>query len=460
MARGPVHRDYPSATLLDPIRPISLRVRDLGGRALVTGGYVRDRLLGRPNQDLDVEVLGLGAEALDAMLAEFGEVQVFGRAFPVRQVRGVDAQFSLPRRDSLATGGRDEGDPGLSFAEAARRRDLTINALGLDPLTGEILDPLGGRADLEAGVLRAADASRFSDDPLRGLRVMQLAARFEMTPDAELIALCRALDLGGIPGERRLAEFDKLLLRAARPSRGLEVLRDTHLLRFFPELAALVDVPQDPIWHPEGDVWVHNGMALDAASELRQGDASDAALAYGVLCHDFGKPGTTREIDDRITSRGHSREGVEPTRRFLGALRASSALTLQVCALVEHHLAPALLDDGQATPKAFRKLARKLAAADVAPALLERVARADHWGRTTPEALERRFPAGDRFLERMSEVGLLAEPPRDVVRGRDLIARGYAPGPELGPLLERCRRVQDETGLTDPAAILDRVLGS
>ena len=282
--------------MIEELRPIAEAIRARGGRAIAVGGFVRDSLLGRPEsdaKDLDVEVFGLTAPELESVLRGFGEVLAFGRSFPVMRVVGLEIDFSLAR--------------GADFAEAARRRDLTIHAIGLDPLSGEILDPLGGRADLAARVLRAADARYFGSDPLRGLRVMQIAARFAMEPDAELVALCAALDLSDLPGERLRVEFDKLLLGAQQPSRGLEVLRRTHLLRFFPELAA-----------PGGDVWAHTERALDAAARLRTGGAGDSPLMYAVLCRDFG---------------------AAAARRFLERLRAPNALIDQVCALVEHHRA-------------------------------------------------------------------------------------------------------------------------
>ena len=244
---------------LDPrVIEIAEAVRDAGGRAVVVGGFVRDRLLGARMQgvDADVEVFGLGVERFEALLASFGKVHAVGRAFGVFRAAGIDADFSLPRRDSKRGPGHRgfdvAPDPWLDFGEAARRRDLTVNSMGLDPLTGEVFDPHGGRRDLERGALRATDPAHFREDPLRGLRVAQLAARLEMPPDDELVALCRALDLDELSGERVFDEFRKLLLRAAKPSIGFAVLEDTGLLRFFPELDALRGVPQDPEWHPEG----------------------------------------------------------------------------------------------------------------------------------------------------------------------------------------------------------------
>ena len=390
-----------------------------------------------------------------------------------------------------------------------------------------MLDPHGGRRDLERRVLRATDPERFPEDPLRGLRVAQLAARLEMAPDGELVALCRALDLGELSGERVFDELAKLLLRAAKPSIGFRFLEDSGQLRFFPELDALRGVPQDPEWHPEGDVWVHTLMVLDAAASLRGGGSGarrarpatprpgspaaddlsrspahrsrtpplprrmqlaphddcdrrksaqpspvsrcetrsrgidsreDLALMLGALCHDLGKPATTERVDGRIRSYRHDVAGVAPTRALLGRMRAPGALVDRVAALVEHHLAPALFVRNEATAKGYRRLARKLERAGVGIELLVRVARADHLGRTTADALAGRFDAGDAFLAAARAHSVEHAAPRDAVLGRHLVARGMKPGPGFAPILERCREIQDETGWTDPERILDHAL--
>ena len=508
---------------------VARAVREAGGRAVVVGGWVRDHLLGVRSKDVDIEVFGLRMEQIEALLSRFGKVHAVGRAFGVFRVAGIDVDFSLPRRDSKHGRGHRgfdvAPDPWLAFAEAARRRDLTVNSIGLDPLTGEVLDPHGGRRDLTRRVLRATDPARFPEDPLRGLRVAQLAARLEMAPDEELVALCRALDLSELSGERVFDEFGKLLLRAAKPSIGFKVLADTDQLRFFPELDALRGVPQDPEWHPEGDVWVHTLMVLDVAASLRRvgarpGDrdrdpparspataaspdagarrgvgatppAEDAvrsrdddehgerdedgatppaedeahargggnlALMLGALCHDLGKPATTERVGGRIRSYRHDVAGVAPTHALLGRMRAPGTLVDRVAALVEHHLAPALFVRNRATAKGYRRLARKLERAGVDIELLVRVARADHLGRTTADALAGRFDAGDAFLAAARTHAVEHTAPRDAVLGRHLVARGMMPGPGFAPILDRCRDIQDETGWTDSERILDRAL--
>jgi tRNA nucleotidyltransferase (CCA-adding enzyme) len=206
-------------------------------------------------------------------------------------------------------------------------------------------------------------------------------------------------------------------------------------------------------------VWEHNLLVVDEAARLRSGDADgDLVLMLGALCHDLGKPATTVVNEGRVRSPSHEEAGIVPTEAFLGRLRAPNDLTRKVAVLVEHHLAPAQFVKGGATPKAYRRLARKLEAAGLSAAMLHRVALADHLGRTTAEAVERRFPAGDEFLERMAELTREGEAVKNVVLGRHLIARGHAPGPWFGKVLAACRDVQDETGWDDPDRILERVL--
>jgi tRNA nucleotidyltransferase (CCA-adding enzyme) len=449
---------------LETATRVAEAVARAGGRALIVGGYVRDRILGIESKDLDIEVFGLSRDEIEHVLSSFGEVVHVGKAFGVLRVKGLDVDFSLPRRDSKVRPGHKgfdvEYDPHMSFEEAASRRDLTMNSIGLDPLTSEYLDPLSGRRDLEAKRLRASDARHFSEDPLRGLRVAGFAARFEMTPDPELKTLMAALDLKELSAERIFEELQKLLLKSRRPSIGFELLGETGLLRFFPEVEALVGVPQEPDWHPEGDVFVHTLMVLDEAAALRTGeDHEDLALMYGALCHDFGKPATTEIIDSRITSREHDARGVPVAEGFLERLRAPRELSRKVAALVRHHLAPAFFYRDGAGARAYRRLARELAAAAVLPDLLLRVATADHLGRTTADALARRFEAGEHFRKMMDSLALQDRAPRDAVLGRHLVARGLTPGVEFGRILARCREVQDETGWDDPERILDRVLG-
>ncbi|MDG2333191.1 MAG: HD domain-containing protein [Myxococcota bacterium] len=425
---------------------IAERIAEAGGRALIVGGSVRDDLLGRPFRDRDVEVLGLTLEALAELLAEFGRPHQVGRSFANLRLSGLDVDFSVAE------------SPELDFAGAARRRDLTVNSMAMDPLSGEALDPYGGREDLVARRLRATDPQRFGDDPLRGLRTGRMAAELEMEPDPELVALCAAQDLSTVAPERIFDELCKGLLSARRPSRLFDFLEETGLLRYFPELDALGGVPQDPRWHPEGDVWIHTLMVVDEAARLREGVEDGLALMFGALCHDLGKPESTRGEKGRVLAHGHENQGVEVTRRFLEGIRAPVKLVRKVSGLVQHHLAPALYPRNDAGARGYRRLARKLAEAGLSMELLAELARADQLGRTTEAALTRQFPDGERFLEAARALGVSQQATPDAVLGRHLLARGLQPGPGFSEILERCRNDQDETGETDPERILERVL--
>jgi tRNA nucleotidyltransferase (CCA-adding enzyme) len=340
------------------------------------------------------------------------------------------------------------GDPGLPLAEAARRRDFTVNAFLLDPFAGDVHDFFGGRRDLEARVLRAVDPSRFGEDPLRALRAVQLAARYEMAVDAETARLCASMPLGELPAERIFGEIEKLLRQARQPSRGLKLLREWGLLaQVAPELEPLADTPQDPQWHPEGDVWTHTLLAVDQAAplvhELDRPRALTVMLA--TLCHDLGKATTTRFEDGRLRSRGHEEAGLPPTTSLLDRWNVHSLIGYdvrsQVLGLVSNHLKPGQLYDDRerVSDGAIRRLAAKCE-----PALLYRVARADCLGRTGD------FPpvAMEWFLERVQQLDVAERPPEPLLKGRDVVALGVAPGPEVGRLLREVYERQLDGAVT------------
>ena len=428
-----------AAPVPDVVPDIARAVRDAGGRALVVGGWTRDRLLGLESKDLDVEVFGLPADRLRALLERFGRVEAVGESFAVFKIGEIDV--SLPRRESKTGRGHKgftvEGDPTLSVEDAARRRDFTINAISQDPLTGEWIDPFHGRADLESRILRVVDPRTFPDDSLRVLRAVQLAARFELTVDEDTNALCRSIPLDDLPPERIWGEIEKLLLRAPRPSVGFAIALELGVVdRLWPELKALVGCPQEPDWHPEGDVWVHTLMVIDEArrqiADLDRGRA--VAVMLGAVCHDLGKPSTTAVIDGRIRSLGHEEAGVAPAAAVLDRLNVQSIggfdVRGTVLGMVAHHLKPGsfVRPDARTGDGAFRRLALK-----VDLELLARVARADCLGRTGGFDCS----AMDRFVARARALGVEHAPPRPIVMGRHLLELGVEPGPRMGGILRQ-----------------------
>jgi len=424
-------------------RAVCEAVRAAGGRALLVGGCVRDSALGLPAADLDFEVHGIPPARLMQLLSERFAVDLVGRAFGVIKIRKVPIDVSIPRRSAGGGRGRDEfetlSDPHTTPEEAAGRRDFTINAIAFDPLSGEVIDPFRGLQDLEAGVLRHT-TERFAEDPLRVLRGMQLAARFDLEVAAETVALCREIKPGQLAPERVFEEWKKLVLRGRHPARGLGFLRDCGWVRQFPELAALIGCEQDPEWHPEGDVWAHTLHCMDCFAAERRGDErDDLVVGLAVLCHDFGKPITTVESEDgRITSKRHARAGEARARSFLERMTNERSLIEEVATLVGAHLAPLQLFEAGAGDKAVRRLARRVGRID----RLVRVARADWAGR--PPREPGRFAAGEWLLERARALEVEAAAPEPIVKGRHLIQLGLSAGPQFGPILEACYTAQLE----------------
>ena len=271
---------------------IAQKIQKIGGRAVFVGGCVRDALLGLDPKEIDIEVFGIERGMLEKFLHEHFQVYKVGKAFGVYKLKGVEIDVSLPRRESkVGTGHKGfhvEGDPFLSFEEAALRRDFTINAVSWDPLNGEVIDPCNGRKDLTNKKLRHV-SDKFHEDPLRVLRAMQLLARFELEIDQETVKTCREINPEGLSKERIFEEWKKMVTKGAKPSMGLQLLRNCGWIKYYPELEALIGCHQEPNWHPEGDVWVHILHCMDAFARHSIGDDwEDLVVGFGVLCHDLG----------------------------------------------------------------------------------------------------------------------------------------------------------------------------
>ncbi len=448
------------------VRGIATAVRDAGGRALIVGGWVRDRLLYGPGHEpanVDLEVFGLPGDRLRTVLETFGDVEAVGESFQVYKIGAIDV--SLPRRDSKAGRGHRgfvvTGDPGMTIAEAARRRDFTINAVSWDPLTGEHFDPYDGRGDLDRRLLRVVDPQTFADDSLRVLRAVQLAARFDLTLDDSSRELCRQIPLDDLPPERVWGEFEKLLF-ARRPSIGFALAMELGVVaKLLPELQALAGCPQEPGWHPEGDVWVHTLQVIDQA-RTRIDDLprpQQIAVMLGAVCHDLGKPATTAVIDGRIRSMDHEEQGVPPASVLLDRLNVRSIdaydVRKQVLGLTAQHLKPGSwfkvrdeVGDG-----AFRRLAHK-----VDLELLARLAKSDCEGRS-PGRFD--CSAMDWFLDRARALGVEHRPPVPILLGRHVLALGLTPGPRVGEILKAVYEQQMDgtvTNLEEAIAAAKRLL--
>lgn len=427
-------------------------VREAGGRALLVGGCVRDFLMKIEPKDFDVEVYGIEPNKLREILGGFGKVDAVGEAFTVYKI-GQDLDVSLPRRERKTGRGHRgfviEGDPHMTFEEACRRRDFTINAILQDPLTGEIIDPFDGQTDIERNLIRVVAPETFVEDSLRVLRAAQFAARFEFEIESETVKLCRSIDLSDLPKERIWGEFEKLLLKAQKPSIGLRWFYELKIAeKLFPELDALVGVPQNRAWHPEGSVETHTLLVVDEARKLIDDlpYPKKVAVMLGALCHDFGKPATTEFFDGAWRSHGHDEAGIAPTESFLDKLGIFTLdgydVRKQVLELVRHHLRPGefyksreALGDG-----AFRRLAGK-----VEPDLLYRVAKADSLGRNAPWLPKEKWKTAEAqewFIEKARELNVEKEAPAPILLGRHLIELGLKPSPKFKEILDAVYEMQ------------------
>jgi tRNA nucleotidyltransferase (CCA-adding enzyme) len=390
-------------------------------------------LLGIPVLELDLEVFSLEAESLEKLFPD--AMDFVGKSYGIYRFREMPIDLGLPREERpTGPGHRDFAvrvDPTMSLELAAARRDFTVGAIYLDPLEGSPIDPFGGTKDLEKRILRHVSA-HFSEDPLRVLRAMQLSARFHFSMDPETVRLCRSIGAENLSPERIYGEFSKLILRGEAIGSGLEFLRQCDWLRFFPELAALVHCPQDPFFHPEGNVWEHVKLAMDAFAQFRPPAREDAlVVGFAVLCHDLGKPERTeRGQDGRIRTPGHGPAGVPIAKGFLQNMRTPKEIIRSVLPLVAHHMLPRTFScPTPATVGAVRRLALAVGRID----LLLAVARCDNRGRTQTTF---NFSGEDRLEEIARAEGLLRNPPVPLVRGRDLLG-SFPPSPELGALLRR-----------------------
>ena len=425
-------------------------------KAILVGGAVRDFLLQKELKDYDIEVYNLDSiEQLEVILSKYGSVNLVGKSFGILKlkVESIEYDFSFPRKEQkngIGHRGFDvEIDSNLSFIEASKRRDFTINAMGYDIIKKEILDPFRGLEDLNNRLLKHIDDKTFIEDPLRVYRAVQFCARFDLELDKSTFNVCKKMvedgDLESLSKERVYEEFKKLLLKSHKPSIGLNLMRELGILKYFPELEAIIGVPQSPVWHPEGDVWTHTLMAVDKMSieltkerykELSQRDR--LKFMFAILCHDFGKPSCTRYKEDgKLTSIGHEKAGVEPTKSFLQRLTNDVKLIDSILPLVEYHLKPVIYYHNKAKDSTIKRLATKVNIED-----LVLVSKADNLGRATQDAMEGKCPAADWLLKKAKELKVDKKPIEPILQGRDLIKLGLKPSPKFRQIIDNIYQEQ------------------
>ena len=324
---------------------IARQVAECSGAAFFVGGYVRDKLLGIENKDIDMEIHGIEPRELCKILDGIGQRIEIGESFGIYSLKGTHIDVALPRKEKCIGGGHRgievSVDPHAGTYNAAKRRDFTVNAIMQDVLTGKVVDHFGGVEDLKNRVLRHVSDETFAQDPLRVLRAAQFAARLEFSVAEETKQLCRGIDLGTLSKERVEGELKKALLQARKPSVFFEVLKSIGALGiWFPEVEALTGVPQNIKYHQEGDVWTHTMMVLDAAAEYRSEAQDPYGLMLAALVHDLGKAVCMQVADGLVHAHGHDEAGVPLARQFMKRLTNEKHLAAYVCSLVKQHMKP------------------------------------------------------------------------------------------------------------------------
>jgi len=438
----------------------------IGVTPVLVGGCIRDYFFKIPNKDYDIELFGLNClDTIEKTLQKFGDVKLVGKSFGVLLLKTKDYEFdfALPRTEKKVGNSHTDfeivSDGNLTFEKAALRRDFTINAIGYNYKEKKFLDPFNGLEDIKTKTLKHIDDKTFVEDSLRVYRAVQFVSRFALNIDNKTKKLCKQIvakdECKYLPRERVYEEFKKLFLKSPKPSIGFEILKEFDLLKYFPELKSLVGCIQDKEYHPEGDVWVHTLMTIDELSKIiKEQNIKDEYrklyLFYGILCHDFGKPFCTKEINGRITSHKHEALGVEPTITFLKRLTDEKKFVEKVVPLVKNHLAPFQLYKTESSLKAVKRLSLKCNIEDLCLICL-----ADCKGRTIPDK-DKCDKAVNWVLEKAREMNISEEGVKSLVQGRDLISLGMKPSKEFKEILEFALNLQIDEHL-EKEQILEKI---
>lgn len=422
---------------IDMAKKIATLVANSGGSTFFVGGFVRDKILGKENKDIDIEVHGITTETLRDILNSLGVVVEQGASFGVFNIKGFDIDISQPRKEkkigNCHTSFDISIDPFIGIEKACKRRDFTINSMMIDVLTGNVIDPFNGKLDLENKIIRHIDDNSFGEDPLRVLRAAQFAARFNFSIAEETKEIMRKMDLSNLSKERVFEEMKKALLKSDKPSIFFNILREINQLDvWFPEVKNLIGVCANAKNHPEGDTWNHTMIVLDYAANLKKESSNPEFFMISALAHDFGKP-ISESTDDLGFSHsyGHQISGVPVAKEFLNRLNNSKDMAKFVLNMVEMHMAAHFAFNNNS------KIIKTNHMFDnsVSPIDLVLLAEADSSSKNKDKAiLERNF-----LMERLDIYNKRISEPQ--VTGKDLIDLGLKPGPEFSEIIKESHKL-------------------
>ncbi len=438
-----------------------------GSSCYLVGGCIRDALMGIAPKDFDVEVFGLELDEIAAILAKIGKTDLVGKSFAVVKLwsQGAEYDFSVPRTETKSGQGHRGFDiktePNLDPVSALKRRDFTINALQYDPYEKTIIDYFGGLADLENKELKHVSEA-FSEDPLRALRAMQFAGRFGLSLNPETAELCRAMkrEFAYVAAERIWGEWQKWACQSIAPSKGLVALKESGWISFFPELNVLLRLPQEPEWHPEGDVFTHTLHCIDALARHPDWSGFDSetktTLMFATMCHDLGKARRTRYVEFkgalRWTSPGHDQESGWLSESLMTRFGAPNTLKEKIRALVVNHHFLSSFVDAQPSDTSLKRLSKRIQPATTNE--LYYVMWADHNGRP-PLLSEKQEKRLNYFNTRIRELAVEDAAPNAILQGRHLIEKGLKPGPRFKSILSKAYEAQLKGAFDDLDGALD-----
>ena len=418
--------------LSPPVLFLLSRLSSAGFSAYAVGGCVRDSLLGKQPHDWDLCTNALPEETKEVFSAEHqadtglkhGTVTVILDHIPYEITTfRTDGDYSDHRHpDSVSFVDRVDED--------LARRDFTINALMRDVLTGEIIDPFGGVKDLQDKILRCVDERTFAEDPLRVLRCGQFASRFRFSIDQKTLELCKSIDLSTLHAQRVNEELEKALLKADTPSIFFTSLRDMDQLSYwFKELEELIGLKQDPIYHPEGDVFTHTMEVLDRGAKYR--DKVKEPYAFMLLClsHDLGKIVTTETINGRIHAYGHEIEGLPLLETFYHRFLDEKEPLKYILNMTPLHMRPFSLASANASIKSTNRMFDEA----MEPEDLIYFSLADKGERAEKKDIDYLFARYEIYKEYMA---------RDYVKGKDLIDAGLKPDGKFSDILAYAHKLR------------------
>lgn len=416
------------------VKEFAQQVKSLGGKVYYVGGYVRDKLLGKQSNDIDIEIYGITVDNAIKILSQYGEIDEIGKVFGILKVRGIDIDFAFPRKEKT-TGDKHTDfevsvDPFMSELEASSRRDFTINALMENVLTGEIVDLHNGLNDLKNKNIMYINDVAFIEDALRPLRAARFAAKLNFTVDERLISLGRQMSMSyrALPKERIFEELKKIL-ETDKPSIALKYMDEMNIIiAKLPEISRLKLVPQNPEFHPEGNVKIHTFMVVDEARKLIDKVNSKTAFMFAALYHDIGKFDAFKIIDGKITAHGHEKIGAKQIPEALGNLTNEKKLIKQVAWLTENHMKVHNILNMK-----DKKIRQLMVDGDINDLLLLGVA--DSLGRALNNTAEVKN-IHNKQMQKISDLSIgefgKIEP---YFTGKDLINKGFKPGKQIGDIL-------------------------